>query len=74
MTNTEKNPKQTIQELKQQIKELQHENERLEKINEAIAQQNKEFGDLLLKARAQLQLFKEVAKTQYFTTLNLKEI
>lgn len=30
--------------------------------------------DTLLKARAQLQLFKEVTKTQYFTTLNLKEI
>lgn len=60
-------PKPTYQE-------LQKENERLRTINEALTQQNKEFADLLLRARAQLQLFKEVTKTQYFTTLNLKEI
>lgn len=55
-------------------KELQAENEKLRNDLNTAYQALQECKDTLLKARTQLQLFKEVAKTQYFTTLNLKEI
>lgn len=74
MPNVKKSPEQKIQELEQQIKEILYENKHLKETNEHLTKQNKEFADLLLRARAQLQLFKDASKNNYLLTLNLKEI
>ena len=66
--------KLTYKELQAEFEKAQAEIKRLEEYNEHIAQQNKEFTDLLLRARAQLQLFKDASKNNYLLTLNLKEI
>lgn len=85
MANVEKDPKQVIKELQQQIKELQFKNENLEKENEMLKQNcesaykkaahvQEEAKELLLRARAQLQLYRDTFKQNYSMALQLKEI
>lgn len=64
----------TYKELQAEYEKAQAEINRLKEFNELLTKQNKEFADLLLRARAQLQLFKDASKNNYLLTLNLKEI
>ena len=78
-------PKQIIKELQQQIKDLKSEKESLSKENEMLKQNcesaykkaayiQEESKELLLRARAQLQLYKDTFKQNYSMALQLKEI
>ena len=66
--------KLTYNELVAENEKLLTENKKLKEANEAAYATIQDCKETLLRARAQLQLYKEVAKTHYFTTLNLKEI
>lgn len=85
MTNVEKDPKQVIKELQQQIKDLKSANESLSKENDMLKQNcesaykkaalvQEEAKELLLRARAQLQLYRDTFKQNYSMALQLKEI
>lgn len=62
------------EDLIKENEELKHTNRQLtEKYNNLYARAEK-LEELLIRARAQLQYFKDAAKNDYMLTLNMKEI